>query len=136
MPTPSPYDYAVIRVVPHVERGEFVNVGVVLFCRTRRYLAAAIELDEVRLQILAPDLEIKALRQHLDQIPAICRGNGPSGQLGQTDCFHWITAPHSTVIQTSPVHSGICTDPAAELERLLDVMVRSQSGPPVKQSHC
>lgn len=136
MPTPSPYDYAVIRVVPHVERGEFVNVGVVLFCRTRRYLAAAIELDEVRLQILAPDLEIKALRQHLDLIPAICRGNGPIGQLGQTDCFHWITAPHSTVIQTSPVHSGICTDPAAELERLLDVMVRSQSGPPVKQSHC
>lgn len=128
MPTASTYDYALIRVVPHVERGEFINVGVVLYCRTQRFLAARIELDEVRLRALAPNFDVDEVRSHLALIPEVCAGAGPIGELGQADAFHWIVAPHSTVIQTSPVHTGICSNPADTLERLTETMVRAGDG--------
>lgn len=124
MPTACSFDYAVIRVVPDVTREEFVNAGVILFCRTRRFLAAQIELDAARLAALAPQLDLDLVRQHLALIPAICAGEGPIGRLGQAEAFHWLVAPHSTMIQCSPVHSGITDDPAATLARLMDAHVR------------
>lgn len=122
------YDYAVIRVVPRVERGEFVNVGVVLSSQIGDYLEARIELDESRLCAFAPTLDLATIRAHLAAFPAICAGGvtaGPIGQLPKRERFHWLTAPRSTMIQTSPVHTGRCTDSAAMLERLLATMVRA-----------
>ncbi len=114
----SSYDYAVIRVTPRVEREEFLNVGVVLFCRTQRFLAARICLDETRLRMLAPEADVQLITAHLTTIPDICAGKGPIGELGQAEAFHWLVAPHSTIIQASPVHSGLCDDPEEALERL------------------
>lgn len=124
MPDLSSYDYALIRVMPCQARGEFVNVGVILFCRTKRYLGARIAVDEARLQSLAPELDLDALRRHLALIPEICAGRGPIGALGQADSFHWLVAPHNTVLQTSPVHSGLCHDPEEALDRLMGSAVR------------
>ncbi len=124
MPDPCSYDYAVIRIVPDVSRQEFINAGVILFCRTRRFLAAQIHVDMHRLAALAPEIDLVAVRHQLDLIPAICAGEGPVGQLGQAEAFHWIVAPHSTVIQCSPVHSGITSDPAGEIVRLMASLVR------------
>src|SRR5262245_60925337 len=118
MPGLHSYDYAYIRVVPHIDRGEFLNVGVILFCRTLRFLGAKIRMDEAKLAALAPTLEVEQLLTHLGFIPRICAGDGPIGQLGQAESFHWLVSPHNTVIQTSPVHSGLCADPALALERL------------------
>jgi hypothetical protein len=123
----SSFDYAIVRVVPRVERGEFVNAGVILFCRTRRFLGALIELDPLRLAALAPGLDPEVVQQHLAAIPRVCSGgagSGPLGQLPQAERFHWMVAPRSALIQTSPVHSGRCAEPAAALERLLETMVR------------
>jgi Protein of unknown function (DUF3037) len=123
----SSYDYAIVRVVPRVERGEFVNAGVILFCRTRRFLGARIELDAGRLAALAPQIDITELTKHLAIIPLICAGGvgaGPIGAMPLADRFHWLVAPRSAMIQTSPVHSGLCDAPAAELEQLLDWLVR------------
>jgi hypothetical protein len=114
----SSYDYAVIRVTPRVEREEFLNVGVVLFCRTQRFLAARICLDEARLRMLAPEADVRLIAAHLATIPRICAGQGPIGELGQAEAFHWLVAPHSTIIQASPVHSGLCDDPEEALDRL------------------
>jgi hypothetical protein len=127
MPARSAFDYAVVRVVPHVERGEFVNAGVIVFCRTRRFLAARIELDAKRLMALAPLVDISSVERHLALIPLICEGGseaGPIGLLPMAERFHWLVAPRSAMIQTSPVHSGLCTDPAAALDRLLERLVR------------
>ena len=124
MPEPCSYDYAVIRVVPDVTRQEFINAGVILFCRTRRFLAAQVELDAPRLAALAPGIDTEAVQRQLDLLPAICAGEGPVGQLGKAEAFHWIVAPHSTVVQCSPVHSGVTHDPAAEVERLMATLVR------------
>jgi hypothetical protein len=118
MPTPSTYEYAYVRVVPRVERGEFLTVGVILFCRTQRFLAARLVVAAAQLARFAPQLDPVTTQVHLELIPRICAGEGPIGQLGQAEAFHWLVHPHSTVIQTSPVHSGLCTDPAAVLERL------------------
>jgi hypothetical protein len=115
----APYDYAFVRVVPYVHRGEYVNAGVILFCRPRRFLAARIKLDEERVRLLAPDLDMVALKAHLGLVPRICAGEGPIGALGQAESFHWLVAPHNTVVQASPVHCGMCVDPAAALEHLL-----------------
>lgn len=126
-PAPCNYDYAIIRVVPQVERAEFINVGAIVYCQTHKFLAARIELDEQRLLAFAPALDVAFVRTHLAAIPAICAGgaqSGPIGQLSQRERFHWLVAPRSTIIQTSPVHTGRCTNPAAVLERLLDTMVR------------
>jgi hypothetical protein len=121
------YDYAIIRVVPRVEREEFVNVGVIVSCPARGFLEARIELDERRLMALDSTLDVASVRTHLATIPALCRGGaqaGPIGQLSQRERFHWLVAPRSTIIQTSPVHTGYCKDPTAVLEHLLDTMVR------------
>lgn len=131
-PDPCNYDYATIRVVPKVEREEFINVGVIVYCQTHKFLAARIELDEQRLLAFAPTLDVAFIRAHLAAIPAICVGGeqaGPIGQLSQRERFHWLVAPRSTIIQTSPVHPGRCTNPAAVLERLLDTMVRMAREP-------
>ena len=127
MPANATYDYAIIRVVPYIDRGEFINAGVVLFCRTARFLAAAIDLDEARLRALAPDLDIELVREQLELIPRLCAGEGPVGSLGRAEAFHWITAPHSTIIQASPVHSGYCDDPAATLDHLMARLVQRPS---------
>ena len=122
------YDYAVIRVVPRVEREEFINVGVILSCEASRYLEARIELDEARLRALAPDLDIESVNRHLQDITAICRGGpgtGPIGLLPQRARFHWLTAKRSSILQTSPVHTGKCGDMDAIMEHLLQRMVRS-----------
>lgn len=124
------YDYAVVRVVPRVDREEFVNAGIVLSCPARKFLDARIELDEKRLLALDATVDLDAVRSHLDTIPAICRGGdgaGPIGRLSQRERFHWLVAPRSTVIQTSQVHTGRCGDPEAALERLTKRMVRPAS---------
>jgi hypothetical protein len=121
------YDYAIIRIVPKVEREEFVNVGVIVACPARGFLEARIELDESRLIAVDPTLDVETIRTHLASIRTICAGGedaGPIGRLSQRERFHWLVAPRSTIIQTSPVHTGCCKDPAAVLEHLLDTMVR------------
>jgi hypothetical protein len=126
MPAASPYDYAIIRIVPHVERGECMNVGVILFCPTRRFLDALIHLDRQRLAALAPHLEYDTLRSHLDAIPLICRGGTEAGgfsDMSQSERFQWLVSPRSTIIQPSPLHSGLCVDPQVTLEHLLKRMV-------------
>ena len=123
------YDYAIIRVVPRVEREEFINVGVIVSCPARRFLEARIELDEQRLMALDSTVDIESIRTHLATIPAICSGGesaGPIGRLSQRERFHWLVAPRSTIIQMSPAHTGCCKDPAAVLEHLLDTMVRQK----------
>jgi len=128
------YDYAIIRVVPKVDREEFLNVGAIVSCPARGFLDARIELDEQRLLALDPTVDIDTIRAHLATIPLICAGGeraGAIGQLSQRERFHWLVAPRSTIIQTSPVHTGCCADPNAALEHLLDTMVRpARSEPP------
>ena len=123
----EPFQYAIVRVVPRVERGECMNVGVVFFCRPRRYLAARIALDEARLAAFAPDLDAAEVRAHLDAMARIAAGepdSGPVGRLEQSERFHWLVAPSSTVIQTSPVHTGLSEDPEETHARLLEKLVR------------
>jgi hypothetical protein len=125
------YDYAVIRVVPRVDREEFLNVGVIISCPAKDFLEARIELDEARLLAFDPTLDIEAIRNTLASIPRICAGGpdaGPIGQLSQRERFHWLVAPRSTIIQTSRAHTGRCTDPDPIAERLLDRMVRPARG--------
>lgn len=134
MPTLSTFEYATVRVVPRVERGEFLNVGVVLFCRTRRFLAARIALDEQRLLAYAPytHLDLAGIRRHLTLIPLLCQGGaeaGPIGRLPQAERFHWLVAPSSTMIQVSPVYAGLTADPAATLDHLLATMVHIDTDP-------
>jgi len=125
MPTPASFDYAIVRVVPYVEREEFVNVGVILFCRTRRFLAAQVELNTERVTALSPEFDLNQAKELLELIPRICAGDdSPIGQLEQAERFHWLVTPRSTSIQVSPVHSGICTNPEESLEHLMDTMVR------------
>ncbi len=129
MPEPrrSPYLYAIVRVVPHVERGETINAGVVLLCRSRRFLGAQIALDEARLAAIAPDCDPEAVRPHLEAIEAIARGDegaGPMAKLTIAERFHWLVAPSSTIIQPSAVHTGLTDDPAAELAHLIQTLVR------------
>lgn len=128
MPTHNSYDYAVVRVVPRVERGEFINVGIILWCPSQSYLGARIELDEQRLRALDADVNIATVRSHLASIPLVCAGGaeaGPIGLLSPRERFDWLVAPRSTIIQVSPVHTGRCTDVPGTLERLLSVMVRT-----------
>ncbi len=122
----SSYDYVLIRVVPNVERGECLNVGVLLFCRTLCFLGVRIHLDQARVLALAPDFDLAAVQQQLDAIVRICKGGpeaGPLGQMSQSERFHWLVSPRSTIIQTSQVHSGLSADPEAALEHLLKTMV-------------
>jgi hypothetical protein len=121
------YDYAVIRVVPRVEREEFVNVGVVVSCQATGLLEAGIELDPARVRALDPHIDLDTLRSHLEAIATICRGgpgSGPIGALPSRARFHWLTARRSSIIQMSPVHTGRSNEPASILDGLLDRMVR------------
>ena len=123
---PSIFQYAIIRVVPRVERGERLNVGVILLCRPRRFLGARVRLDEARLAAFAPGLDPAVLRPHLEAIERVASGDaaaGPMATLGQAERFHWLVAPASTIIQPSEVHTGLCEDPAAELDHLVTTLV-------------
>ena len=128
----APFAYAVIRVVPRVERGERLNAGIVLLCRPRRFLGAAIELDEARLRALDPACDVDEVRAHLDLIRRIAAGtpdSGPLATLSKAERFHWLVAPSSTVIQPSAVHAGLTSDPAATLEHLLRTLVGVSPAP-------
>jgi hypothetical protein len=128
--TPSSYDYAIVRVVPRVEREEFINAGVILSSQALDFLAASIELDERRLLSLDPTVDLEAVRENLASIPLVCAGGpaaGPIGKLSPRERFHWLVAPRSTIIQTSPVHSGRCQDPAAALDHLVRTMVLARA---------
>jgi DUF3037 family protein len=127
VPADCAYDYAIVRLVPRVERGETINVGIILSCPERDYLEARIELDAARIHALDASFDLETARAHLAAIPRICRGGpeaGPLGALPARARFHWLVAPRSTVIQLSPVHTGRTGDPAEALERLLDALVR------------
>ncbi len=122
----SPFSYSVVRVVPSVERGERINTGVIVFSRPLGYLAARTALDERRLAALWPDLDPEAVRPHLAAIERIAAGDpeaGPIARLDETARFHWLVSPSSTIIQPSAVHTGLCGDPAAELEKLFRALV-------------
>lgn len=128
MPAQTSFDYAVVRLVPRVEREEFVNVGVILHCRARDFLGARVELDRARASALSPDADLPTVEEHLRAIARICEGgegSGPIGALSLRERFHWLVAPRSTVIQVSPVHSGLCDDPQRALEHLFEKMVRT-----------
>jgi hypothetical protein len=123
---PEPFQYAVLRVVPRIEREEFVNVGVIVFCRTRRFLAARVALDPHRIESLGPGADLEAIAEHLDARVRVAAGEpeaGPIAQLPQSERFHWLVAPSSTMIQTSSVHSGLAEDPQAVLDRLFGELV-------------
>jgi hypothetical protein len=127
VPAHSSYDYALIRVVPRVERQEFVNAGVIVWCREHDVLEARIALDEARLRALDPAVDLEVVRRHLQGIEVVCKGGaaaGPLGAMSRRERFDWLVAPRSTIIQTSAVHSGRSNDMAATLEHLLDKMVR------------
>jgi hypothetical protein len=116
-----------VRVVPRIERGECLNAGVVLFCRPRRYLAARVELEEARLRALDPEVDLAAVRGHLDALERIASGDtsaGPIAALPASERFHWLVAPSSTIIQCSPVHTGLTDDPEGELDHLVARLVR------------
>jgi Protein of unknown function (DUF3037) len=120
------FQYAIVRVVPRVERGESLNAGVILLCRPRRFLGARVALDEARLRALAPDVDVATIVAHLAAIERIAAGDpaaGPIARLEPAERFHWLVAPSSTVIQPSEVHTGLCDDPAAELDHLFERLV-------------
>ena len=122
----EPFQYAMVRVVPRVERGEAFNAGVVLFCRPLRFLAARTQLDAALLAALAPGCEPAEVQAQLDTIEAVAAGRAEGGHIAtmpQSERFHWLTAPASTIVQPSPVHTGLTGDPAGELERLFAELV-------------
>jgi hypothetical protein len=123
---PEPFQYAMVRIVPRVERGEAVNAGVVLFCRPKRFLGARTHLDEALLAALAPGCDPGEVRAQLDTLEAVAEGRPEGGHvatLPQSERFHWLTAPASTIVQPSAVHTGLTDDPAGELVRLFEELV-------------
>ncbi|HEX3893210.1 MAG TPA: DUF3037 domain-containing protein [Terracidiphilus sp.] len=115
------FDYAILRVVPRVEREEFINAGIVVFCLEKDYLAARIRLNGGRLKALWPEVDAETVGNHLEAVRRICAGEaaaGPIAQLSRRERFHWLVSPRSTILQTSPVHTGVCTDPDELLDRL------------------
>jgi hypothetical protein len=121
------YEYAVLRVVPRVERGECCNAGVIVYCRAQSFIAARTHLDEARLRALDPGVDLVGVRAALGAIEGVCDGGAAAGQAGGDDPgrrFRWLIAPRSTVVQPGPVHTGLTADPKAEAERLLDLLVR------------
>jgi hypothetical protein len=126
----SPFSYAVFRLVPLVERGERINVGVVVFSRPLEYLAARTALDEQRALALWPEVDVDSVRAHLSAIERIAAGDpeaGPIARLDETARFHGLTAPSSTIVQPSAVHTGLCGEPGAELEHLFESLVAAPS---------
>jgi hypothetical protein len=131
------YSYAIVRAVPRVERGECLNVGVILFARTLGFLDMRVEVDEARLRTLWPELNLGEIERHLAAFQAVCAGEstaGPIATLDRSARFHWLTSPRSTVIQTSPVHVGCCEDPVATLEDLIASLVRRPREPQSPES--
>jgi len=125
---PSSFDYAVVRIVPAVEREEFFNAGVILFCPEQRFLGARVYLDRKKLKAFAPELEPEEMQRRLEGIEKICAGDPSAGtiaQLGERARFHWLIAPRSTMVQVSPTHSGICEEPRSALDRLFYEQVLS-----------
>jgi hypothetical protein len=121
------YDYAIVRVVPRVERGEFVNAGIILSCDVERILQSRIELDEGALLALHARVDLELVRSALATIPAICAGGtegGPIAMLSARERFHWLVSPKSTIVQTSPVHTGQCSDFGTAVEHLMNRMIR------------
>lgn len=129
MPARIAFEYAIVRVVPRVEREEFVNSGAIVYAEKLGFLAARIELDEVRLRAIAPDVDLELVQRHISTVPLVCGGGeaaGPIGALPVLERWRWLTAPRSTILQTSPAHSGLCESPDSLLEHLLDTVVRAQ----------
>ncbi|MFI9650319.1 DUF3037 domain-containing protein [Streptomyces sp. NPDC052040] len=121
------FEYAVVRVVPRVERGECINAGVLVYCRAKSFVAARTHLDEARLLALDPAADLAGVRAALGAVESVCAGGAAAGQAEGDDAgrrFRWLIAPRSTVVQPGPVHTGLTADPAAETERLLDLLVR------------
>lgn len=133
MPTRSSFEYAVIRVVPRVEREEFLNAGVVVFCLEKRFLSARVWVDAERLLALWPHTDLDVVQRHLDAIPAICAGREDGGTIAAMpirERFHWLVSARSTMIQTSPVHAGLCESPERELEKLFSEFVGAREPRP------
>jgi len=127
VPAREDFQYAILRVIPRVERGESLNAGVVLFSRRHGFLAARTELDAAALAALSPGCDPAEVRAHLETLERVAAGDaagGPIAALEPSERFHWLTAPSSTIVQASPVHTGLTADPAAETERLVDLLVR------------
>ena len=129
----SSFEYCLVRVVPRVERGERINAGVILYCRAREFLAAAIELDEQRLLALDPHIDTDEVRAHLEALCRVCAGDPAAGPIArlpdQSERFRWLVAPRSAVLQCSEVHLGLCEDPAIALARLVEKVVRRPIDP-------
>ncbi|MEU6879980.1 DUF3037 domain-containing protein [Streptomyces sp. NPDC046712] len=121
------FEYALLRVVPRVERGEFFNAGVVVYCRAKSFVAARTHLDEAKLRVLDPGADVTGVRAALHAVEGVCLGGADAGQAARDDAgrrFRWLIAPRSTVVQPGPVHTGLTADPEGEVERLLDLLVR------------
>jgi hypothetical protein len=126
MPERNSFDYAIIRLVPHEERGEFINAGVILYCRAAGFLDARIAFDAQRLKSLDADVDAEVVRRQLEAIPRICAGKpdaGPLSALSQGERFFWLVAARNTIVQASPLHTGLCDNPAGMLDHLLETMV-------------
>ncbi|MER6620212.1 MULTISPECIES: DUF3037 domain-containing protein [unclassified Streptomyces] len=120
------FEYALLRVVPRIERGECVNAGVLVYCRPRSFVAARTHLDEARLLALDPKADVPGVRAALRAVEGVCAGGDAAGQAARDDAgrrFRWLVAPRSTILQPGPVHTGLTADPAAEAERLLESLV-------------
>lgn len=121
------FEYALLRVVPRIERGECVNAGVLVYCRAHTYVGVRTHLDETRLLALDPDVDLAGVRAALGAVEGVCAGGDAAGRAAVDDAgrrFRWLVAPRSTVVQPGPVHTGLTADPAAETDRLLDLLVR------------
>ncbi len=122
--TRAVFEYALVRASPRVERGECVNVGVVLYCQARDFLGVQVHVDDQRLRVLDADVDADGVRAAAQGLQRTCEGQGPAGETSLGQRFRWLTAPRSTVVHAGPVHSGLTDDPAAELDRLVDALVR------------
>jgi len=122
--TRAAFEYALLRAVPRIERGECVNVGVVLYCQAHDFLGTAVHVDDMRLRALDPDVDVSAVRQAVEAVRRACQGDGPAGTTSLGQRFRWLTAPRSTVVHAGPVHTGLTRQPDVDLARLLDRLVR------------
>ena len=132
------FEYAVLRVVPRVDRGEMINAGVLLYCRPLRFLAARVALDPSRVMALDPAADIEGIERALAAVVQVCDQQPAAGSAGQQDIgrrFRWLTAPRSTVVQPGPVHTGLTSDPEAEADRLLAALVLRPGPPPPRTTH-